>query len=79
MQWELSYCGVFRLSHADWAEEFAARRDITPENVNDVIKDEIGKVSTPFIGQKQEERNGNRKMFHFPFICTSIKLFIFLF
>lgn len=30
--------------HADWAEEFAARRDITPENVNDVIKDEIGKV-----------------------------------
>ncbi|MDE6747235.1 MAG: galactose-1-phosphate uridylyltransferase, partial [Oscillospiraceae bacterium] len=30
--------------HADWAEEFAARREITPENVNDVIKDEIGKV-----------------------------------
>lgn len=30
--------------HADWAEEFAYRRDITPENVNDVIKDEVGKV-----------------------------------
>lgn len=30
--------------HADWAEEFAARRDITPENVNEVIQDEIGKV-----------------------------------
>lgn len=30
--------------HADWAEEFAARREISPENVNDVIKDEIGKV-----------------------------------
>lgn len=30
--------------HADWAEEFAARRSITSENVNDVIHDEIGKV-----------------------------------
>lgn len=30
--------------HADWAEEFAARRSITPENVNEVIHDEIGKV-----------------------------------
>lgn len=30
--------------HADWAEEFAARRAITPENINDVIKDEVGKV-----------------------------------
>lgn len=30
--------------HADWAEEFVSRRDITAENVNDVIKDEVGKV-----------------------------------
>lgn len=30
--------------HADWAEEFVSRREITPENVNDVIKDEVGKV-----------------------------------
>lgn len=30
--------------HADWAEEFAKRTEITPENVNDVIRDEIGKV-----------------------------------
>lgn len=30
--------------HADWAEEFASRREITAENVNDVIKDEVGKV-----------------------------------
>ena len=30
--------------HADWAEEFAARRSITAENVTEVIRDEIGKV-----------------------------------
>lgn len=30
--------------HADWAEEFAARNDITPENVNDIIRKEIGRV-----------------------------------
>ncbi|MDE7294648.1 MAG: UDP-glucose--hexose-1-phosphate uridylyltransferase [Oscillospiraceae bacterium] len=30
--------------HADWAEEFAARREITAENVHDIIKEEIGKV-----------------------------------
>ncbi|MGN0675740.1 MAG: UDP-glucose--hexose-1-phosphate uridylyltransferase [Oscillospiraceae bacterium] len=30
--------------HADWAEEFAARNDITPENVNDIIRKEIGHV-----------------------------------
>lgn len=30
--------------HADWAEEFAARREITAENVESVIRDEIGKV-----------------------------------
>ncbi|MBQ5332146.1 MAG: UDP-glucose--hexose-1-phosphate uridylyltransferase [Oscillospiraceae bacterium] len=30
--------------HADWAEEFSSRRTITPENVSDVVKDEIGKV-----------------------------------
>ena len=30
--------------HADWAEEFAARREITPENVSEVVRDEIGKV-----------------------------------
>ncbi|MBQ7783172.1 MAG: UDP-glucose--hexose-1-phosphate uridylyltransferase, partial [Oscillospiraceae bacterium] len=30
--------------HADWAEEFAARREITADNVRDVIRDEVGKV-----------------------------------
>ena len=30
--------------HADWAEEFAPKYDITPENVDDIIKQEIGKV-----------------------------------
>ncbi len=30
--------------HADWAEEFAARNEITAENVNDIIKKEIGLV-----------------------------------
>ena len=30
--------------HADWAAEFASRREITPENVSDVVRDEIGKV-----------------------------------
>ena len=30
--------------HADWAEEFAARREITSENVSEVVRDEIGKV-----------------------------------
>ena len=30
--------------HADWAEEFVPKYDITPENVDDVIKQEIGKV-----------------------------------
>ena len=30
--------------HADWAEEFTQKRDITPDNVNDVIREEIGFV-----------------------------------
>ncbi|MCM1578214.1 MAG: UDP-glucose--hexose-1-phosphate uridylyltransferase [Ruminococcus sp.] len=30
--------------HADWAEEFVSRRDVTAENAGDVIKEEIGKV-----------------------------------
>ena len=30
--------------HADWAEEFCARRDVNKDNVNDVIKEEIGAV-----------------------------------
>lgn len=30
--------------HADWAEEFMSRREVTAENVNEVIRDEIGKV-----------------------------------
>lgn len=30
--------------HADWAEEFAARRELTSDNIDDVIKDEVGKV-----------------------------------
>lgn len=30
--------------HADWAEKFAAERELTPENIDDVIKDEVGKV-----------------------------------
>ena len=30
--------------HADWAEEFAARREITSGNVSEVVRDEIGKV-----------------------------------
>ncbi len=30
--------------HADWAEEFSSRREITAENVRDVIKEEIGIV-----------------------------------
>lgn len=30
--------------HADWAEEFMSGREVTAENVNEVIRDEIGKV-----------------------------------
>lgn len=30
--------------HADWAEEFASRRKITAENINEVIREEIGGV-----------------------------------
>lgn len=30
--------------HADWAEEFASRREITPGNVTEVIREEIGIV-----------------------------------
>lgn len=30
--------------HADWAEEFAPKYDITADNVHDIIKAEIGKV-----------------------------------
>ncbi len=30
--------------HADWAEEFTLRREVNKENVNEVIRDEIGKV-----------------------------------
>lgn len=30
--------------HADWAEEFAARNNITPENVNGIIQNEIGQA-----------------------------------
>ncbi len=30
--------------HADWVEKFAAEREITAENVNDIIRDEVGKV-----------------------------------
>ena len=30
--------------HADWAEEFMSKREVTAENVNEVIRDEIGKV-----------------------------------
>lgn len=30
--------------HADWVEEFAPKSNITPDNVHDVIKAEIGKV-----------------------------------
>ncbi len=30
--------------HADWAEKFAARREITADNIDDVIRDEVGKV-----------------------------------
>ncbi|MGN0587248.1 MAG: UDP-glucose--hexose-1-phosphate uridylyltransferase [Oscillospiraceae bacterium] len=30
--------------HADWAEEFSARNNITPENVHDIIQKEIGLV-----------------------------------
>ena len=30
--------------HADWAEEFVSRNDITPENINEVIQKEIGIV-----------------------------------
>ncbi|MCM1524414.1 MAG: UDP-glucose--hexose-1-phosphate uridylyltransferase [Ruminococcus sp.] len=30
--------------HADWAEEFAARREITADNAGSVIREEIGKV-----------------------------------
>ncbi len=30
--------------HADWAEEIAARRTLTPENIDAVLKEEIGRV-----------------------------------
>ena len=30
--------------HADWAEEFSSRYTVTAENVNDIIKNEVGKV-----------------------------------
>lgn len=30
--------------HADWAEKWSSEREITPENVHDVIREEIGKV-----------------------------------
>lgn len=30
--------------HADWAEEFSARRNVTKENADEVIRQEIGKV-----------------------------------
>jgi UDPglucose--hexose-1-phosphate uridylyltransferase len=30
--------------HADWAREFAARYDITPENVTDIVRRETGLV-----------------------------------
>ena len=30
--------------HADWAEGFMSKREVTAENVNEVIRDEIGKV-----------------------------------
>ncbi|MDE5859953.1 MAG: galactose-1-phosphate uridylyltransferase, partial [Oscillospiraceae bacterium] len=30
--------------HADWAEEFVPRNKITPENVNEIIQNEIGLV-----------------------------------
>lgn len=30
--------------HADWAEEFIARRCVTADNIDEVIRDEIGKV-----------------------------------
>lgn len=47
--------------HADWAEEFASRREITAENVNDVIRDEVGKVFAKVLehaGVYKRDENG---------------------
>ena len=30
--------------HADWVDEFSAQHSITPENIDKIIEDEIGKV-----------------------------------
>ena len=30
--------------HADWAEDFLGRRSVTAENIDEVIREEIGKV-----------------------------------
>ncbi len=37
--------------HAAWAQEITARREITPENCDDVLRDEVGKVFVNILGQ----------------------------
>lgn len=37
--------------HAAWAREIAARREITPDNCDDVLRDEVGKVFISILGQ----------------------------
>ncbi len=37
--------------HADWAEDILSRRDVTPDNIDEIIKDEIGKVFASILEQ----------------------------
>ena len=37
--------------HATWAQEIAARREITPDNCDEVLRDEVGKVFINILGQ----------------------------
>ena len=30
--------------HAEWAEKWSNERDVTPENIHEIIREEIGKV-----------------------------------
>ena len=49
--------------HADWAEEFCARREVNRDNVNAVIQEEIGKVFAKVLehaGVYKRDENGQK-------------------
>ncbi len=67
------YANELTASHAEWAEEIKAKYDITKDNIDDILKAEVGKVFATVLEHAGVYKRDNEGKAAFIRFCETVK------